>query len=353
MKFPNLIHNVRDLWYTYYEFIGIGCDGLNDLTYIQLLNRTLEIYLDKGPEEGYEFIANNYVGVIGNDAQIYNFRYSLAAASGLKDEALKILNEAVKDKGYWYSYDYLRKDQDLKILRKEQDFKEILEICKRREDDAIDNNPFMVKHIGTDGAVTLEEFAASYVEDNFKKDKVFMGFHGDQESFKIMSPYWDNKVLKDYDKVFCQSEEILFTDAYGWDDLEQCSNNISKAYSVIKEKYSSENTILGGFSAGARIALYSLLLDKIDCKGFVFVAPWLPEIQSWDILFEKLKGRGLKFYIVCGEDDEDCFESTNDFIETLDAYEIDHMYRVVENLDHDYPVNFEEILKEAVDFING
>lgn len=326
---------------------------MNKLTYIQLLNRTLEIYLDKSANEAFEFIESNYVGVIGNEAQIYNFRYALAAASGLKEVAIGLLNEAVIDKGYWYSFDYLRKDQDLKILRKEDDFKKILNICKDREKISKSSNEFKILTSNNEAALSLSEFAAKASEHKSSNgDKLLLAFHGDQESPKLTVPYWNSKSLNSYSKIFPQSHEILFSDAFGWDDLELCSNNISELDKVLSEVWSKDDKIVGGFSAGARISLYSLLLDKIDAKGFIFVAPWLPEIQSWDMLFEKLKDRGIKFYIVCGERDEDCYESTLDFVETLNAYEIDHMYRVIDNLDHDYPANFDELLEEAIKFIN-
>lgn len=327
---------------------------MNNLTYIQLLNRTLEIYLNKSATEAFEFIESNYVGIIGNEAQIYNFRYALSAACELKEVAMTLLKEAVIDKGYWYSYDYLRKDQDLKILRKEQEFKNILNICKDREKLSKTSNEFQFRLSNVTDMYSLSEFIAKEEEiRGFAKENVLVSFHGDQESAKMMLPYWNSKALDNYTKVFPQSQEILFSDAYGWDDLEKCSDNIKEFDQNINKIWSNDNKIIGGFSAGARIALYSLLLDKIDAKGFIFVAPWLPEVQSWDMLFEKLQGRGIKFYIVCGEKDEDCYESTIDFVETLNAYEIDHMYRAVEDLDHDYPVNFDEIIKEAVKFING
>lgn len=327
---------------------------MNNLSYIQLLNRTLEIYLDKSAEEAFEFIESNYVGIIGNEAQIYNFRYALSAASGLKEVAMDLLREAVIEKGYWYSFDYLRKDQDLKILRKEAEFKNILNICKDREKISKASNEFEVKLSDLNEMHTLKSFLEKKDEISSKsKENLLISFHGDQESVKTIEPYWKSKSLDKYSKVFPQSREILFSDAYGWDDLEKCSDEIKELDESLSLIWSKDNKVVGGFSAGARIALYSLLLDKIDAKGFIFVAPWLPEIQSWDMLFEKLSGRGIKFYIICGENDEDCYESTLDFIETLNAYEIDHMFRAVENLDHDYPENFSEIIDEAMKFINS
>ena len=70
-------------------------------------------------------------------------------------------------------------------------------------------------------------------------------------------------------------------------------------------------------SAGARVALYTILQQDINVDGFVFMAPWIPEIEEWDELLRVLKDKHIKGYIVCGDQDEDCFESTRQFVQLL------------------------------------
>ena len=47
------------------------------------------------------------------------------------------------------------------------------------------------------------------------------------------------------------------------------------------------------------------------------MAPWIPEIEEWDELLRVLKDKHIKGYIVCGDQDEDCFESTREFVQLL------------------------------------
>lgn len=68
---------------------------MSNITYIGLLNETLECYAKKGSLEAYSYITKNAEKVVGNKAQIYNFRYALASASGLEQEALHIMKEAI------------------------------------------------------------------------------------------------------------------------------------------------------------------------------------------------------------------------------------------------------------------
>jgi len=50
--------------------------------------------------EAYNFITENYQGIKVNLAQIYNFRYTIANTAGLEELALKIMSEAIVEKGF-------------------------------------------------------------------------------------------------------------------------------------------------------------------------------------------------------------------------------------------------------------
>ena len=106
--------------------------NLKKITYTNLLNRTSEIYMKGDYLEAYNFITENYKGIKGNLAQIYNFRYSIANEVGLEELALQIMREAIVEKGFWYKYKYLIEDEDLKSLNKYKEFAELLDICKKR-----------------------------------------------------------------------------------------------------------------------------------------------------------------------------------------------------------------------------
>ena len=61
--------------------------NLKKITYTNLLNRTLEIYMKGDYLKAYNFITENYKGIKGNLAQIYNFRYLIANEAGLEELA--------------------------------------------------------------------------------------------------------------------------------------------------------------------------------------------------------------------------------------------------------------------------
>lgn len=308
----------------------------NGMTYIQLLNETLHCYASKGSLEAYTYIMEHAKGIVGNEAQIYNFKYALASAAGLEEEALHLMKEAIIEKGFWYGYEYLISDDDLKPLHKFEGFHQMVQLCKEREE----------------LAKKTERADVKYIESK-KKEKLFIAMHGDQENIGIIEPYWKSVLAQNYTLALPQSSKIQFSDGFVWDDLHRGKEELKEHYDKLIENRTVEHVIIGGFSAGARVALYTILQKDIAVDGFIFMAPWLPEVEEWNELLGVLQDKHIKGYIVCGDQDEDCFEGTQQFVQLLRDKNIEHKYKIIPNLNHDYPIHFEEVLKEAIEYIGN
>ncbi|WP_439033642.1 alpha/beta hydrolase [Bacillus paranthracis] len=308
----------------------------NGMTYIQLLNETLHCYASKGSLEAYTYIMEHAKGIVGNEAQIYNFKYALASAAGLEEEALHLMKEAIIEKGFWYGNEYLISNDDLKPLHKFEEFHQMVQLCKEREE----------------LAKKTERADVKYIESK-KKEKLFIAMHGDQENIGIIEPYWKSVLAQNYTLALPQSSKIQFSDGFVWDDLHRGKEELKEHYDKLIENRTVEHVIIGGFSAGARVALYTILQKNIAVDGFIFMAPWLPEVEEWNELLGVLQDKHIKGYIVCGDQDEDCFECTQQFVQLLRDKNIEHKYKIIPNLNHDYPIHFEEVLKEAIEYIGN
>ncbi|ATI52395.1 alpha/beta hydrolase [Bacillus cereus group sp. BfR-BA-01445] len=308
----------------------------NGMTYIQLLNETLHCYASKGSLEAYTYIMEHAKGIVGNEAQIYNFKYALASAAGLEEEALHLMKEAIIEKGFWYGYEYLISDDDLKPLHKFEGFHQMVQLCKEREE----------------LAKKTERADVKYIESK-KKEKLFIAMHGDQENIGIIEPYWKSVLSQNYTLALPQSSQIQFSDGFVWEDLHRGKEELKEHYDKLIENRTVEHVIIGGFSAGARVALYTILQKDIAVDGFIFMAPWLPEIEEWNELLGVLQDKHIKGYIVCGDQDEDCFECTQQLVQLLRDKNIEHKYKVIPNLNHDYPIHFDEVLKEVIEYIGN
>ncbi|MEK4737877.1 MULTISPECIES: alpha/beta hydrolase [Bacillus] len=308
----------------------------NNMTYIKLLNETLHCYANKGSFEAYSYIMNNAKDVRGNEAQIYNFKYALASAAGLEEEALHLMKKAIIENGFWYGSEYLISDDDLKPLHKFEEFHRMVQLCKEREELEKKSEQADVKY--------------KYSKQN---ENLLITLHGDQENIQIIEPYWNSVMEQGFMLALPQSSQIQFSDGYVWDNIERGREELKGHYNKIKVNKTFGNIIIGGFSAGARVALHSMLQGEIEVNGFIFVAPWLPEMEEWEEMIGILHDKSIKGYIICGDQDEDCFEGTQQFVKLLKDKNIEHKYKVVPNLNHDYPHNFDELLKEAIEYIGS
>ncbi|WP_273850573.1 alpha/beta hydrolase [Guptibacillus spartinae] len=307
---------------------------MKKLTYTRLLNETIAIYEKNGSLEAYQFMKEHAERVNGNKAQLYNFQYALAAASDLKEEALYLMKEAILDHGYWYEYEYLQQDEDLNSLRSIEAFQELVEICKTREEAA--------KREAVPELTLLNE--------GMSRDKpILMALHGDQENAEITSSAWNRPATQNYTLAFPQSSQIQFSDAYEWEDVEK---GVQEIENHVKSLSESNTFLIGGFSAGCRVALKAIIDGSILPNGFIFVAPWLPEIDEWKEAIASLKNRDISGYIICGEQDDDCLEGSKALSDVLEENNIRHELKMINGLDHEYPEAFNESLQRALQFIS-
>src|SRR6056297_2323018 len=182
------------------------------LTYTQLLNETINIYLTGDYEKAYNYITKYGNKVKGNLAQIYNFRYAIASKAGMKDLALALMKEAIIDQGFWYAKEYLESDEDLNLLRDDSEFKNLVSICNTREKEA---------HGVSEGEMALLISEGVARSDN---PKLIIALHGNQESNEISKLYWKDILDNNRMIALLQSSEIEFSNAYSWNDLDRGEN---------------------------------------------------------------------------------------------------------------------------------
>ena len=120
------------------------------------------------------------------------------------------------------------------------------------------------------------------------------------ENIGIIEPYWKSVLSQDYTLALPQSSQIQFSDGFVWDDIHRGKEELKEHYVKFIENHTVERVIIGGFSAGAGVALYTVLQKDIAVDGFIFMAPWLPEIEEWNELLGVLQDKHIKGYIVCG-----------------------------------------------------
>jgi len=303
------------------------------ITYFQLINQAMRLDREGRPSEAYDLLTEIGERIVGNPAQILNFRYCIASKLGDKELAFELMREAIVDRGYWYGYDYLFEDDDLKLLRDSPEFKSLAEICRGREAEVKKNSRPSLK------IVKNEELAP-------KRTKLLMALHGNGDSAALIEDYWLPCMRQGYSLAFPQSSQITFWEGYTWADLDKGRSELSVQNGIAVEP---ADMVVAGFSGGARLALLATMKGDVTPGGLILVAPWLPELDKWGEEIRYIGEKKIGFWILCGDQDRDCLEGSKRLSSILEKVGAQVQLDIVQDLDHDFPVDFEARLSKALE----
>lgn len=138
----------------------------------QLLNKTLEILNENGPEQAYDYISNKKKEFNLSSSQIYNYLYCLASVIGNIEEALFWLTEAIMEKNYWYRPEVFE-DDDLNLIRDSEQFK----TCE-----AISLQRYLDEEKKSKTLCTWTKMT---------KNNIVLALHGNQQNISICKESWD------------------------------------------------------------------------------------------------------------------------------------------------------------------
>lgn len=310
-------------------------------TYTNLLNDGLKFYQAGRFWEGYEMITENAGRIPRNDAQLYDFRASLACRAGHPELALELLTEAVMEKGCWYTQEYLGGDEDIRPAAQLPGFQRLMELCADRERKAREESAgelVMVRGVGSGERLPL-----------------IIVLHGNMQNLPICQEDWRGAEEQGFDLAFIRSSQLAFSDAYVWNDLEAGARDLGQQLRRLRDRgeLDDRTIIMAGFSAGARLALRAAMTGLIEADGMVLVGPWLPEIDAWTSDIQRLGGRMPGAYIICGDQDEECLPGARMLADTLEVAGRPGRLYMPPGLGHDYPEGFAATLREAVASISG
>jgi predicted esterase len=292
-------------------------------------------------QAAYDLVTEYGDFVDGNPAQIMNFRYCIANKLGKKELALKLMREAIVERGYWWGYEYLLGDDDLESLREDSEFNELSEICRNREVEAKKG-----------GRPSLRIVKAK--EPVGPGPMTLMALHGNGDNASLAEVYWLPCINQGFDLALPQSSQITSWDAFTWADLEIGLAELAKHADSVQGALDCNQSemILAGFSGGARLALHSVLKGRVAPRGLILVAPWLPELDDWAEAIEIMVRGEIRCWIICGERDGDCLEGARKLSSMLKTAGSDVQLEIIPDLDHDFPVDFDDWLSRVLRKLN-
>ena len=311
------------------------------MTYSASLEASLVLYQEGRFKDAYDLITTEASSSDAIPALVYYLRYSFAARAGMVDLAMDLFKDAVLDKGYWFSNDHLE-DDDLEPLRSRPEFQYLAALCRERQDSARKT------------AVSEMELVLPRSSPINERTPMVVAIHGNQLDMHMTKIDWCGRSLSDCLLVFPQSSYAICTGAYSWPDPMAGVQEVRHHLDLIYQKLiasAEQEVILGGFSAGGRVALHAVLKGTVQAKGIILVGPWLPDMVALEPMLTNLVRNRVKVYLICGDQDRDCFDSSNKLAEIMSRECVQFRYRMVRGMGHQYPDDFDEELGKACSFI--
>ncbi|MFQ5759090.1 MAG: alpha/beta hydrolase [Candidatus Bathyarchaeia archaeon] len=315
---------------------------MSSLTFQELAKRIFALYQNKEYAEALDLLTRESNRFPEWARRIYFWRVCLATRMNEVDLALDLLEEAVGS-GYWFWKTELREDPDLKPLQGLPRFERLVEICSQRQE--------VARAQATPSILVSEPEALS--EDDRRPWPLLIALHGNNSSAEDSASYWHKATAKGWLLALPQSSQVDGPDTYVWNDRDWTEQEIKDHYNSLLERYSIDEgeVVLAGFSMGGRWAIWLSLNASVKARGFVAVAPFLPDVERFVPLMDIARGSRLRGYIIVGEQDSESCEGARALAEHMRSQDLLCELEVHPDLGHAYPLDFHQSLNRALDFI--
>lgn len=261
-------------------------------------------------------------------------------------QCLKYIAESLK-KGYFFNFDW----QAWNPLKTLDEFKELYE-----------KNQVLKNKAGKE---TQPEWKL-FTPQNYSPEKEYplcIVLHGDGAGCNIdfFSGQWKpNAMLNSgYLVLYVQSSQINCYQGYGWTrDYDLSRREIEEAFAQVCREYSVDkgNVILGGFSGGSMVSLNLLVKGNINAKGYILLCP----DETDDVSEHSIKAVAKSynqaenkpaFVVLEGEYSGEVPFQT-ELGEWLQKAGYPFQFIQNKNIGHSVPHDFDESLKDALEFIS-
>ncbi|MEN8165645.1 MAG: hypothetical protein ABFS37_16070 [Acidobacteriota bacterium] len=276
--------------------------------------------------------------------EVSDLKMTILFDAGRTDEALNVWEKGL-EKGFFYfviprstTYDSVRKnDRFRKTLARNNRLREEANIGSKPEYKVITPESY-----SPDGSYPL-----------------MMIIHGGNQSIVKALDRWDPRVIGDGLIIaYIQSSMQAATKSYRWDlggvDIYSpptAQEEVFGLYREIVEEYSVDTTqvTLAGFSQGGNLSLFMAAEGTIPAKGFIAGCPATRSPIPLEIA-QAAAERGVRGTIFVGAEDWTAAAVQTTVVNFTEAgLSVDHI--VMEDKGHEYPDNFDEVLREAVEYI--
>lgn len=293
-------------------------------TETELLDRTLAVLDTRGAAEAYAFLAEHAENTTERGSQTYNFLSCLAAINGERERALRWLDEAVLERGYWYRPEVFQ-DEDLDSIRDDAAFRRCEEISRERYEAALRSARTLVTRTEGTG------------------ERLALCLHGNQQNAVICAQDWAFLHDMGWRTACVQSRTPDSYALYRWED-----GDAPQLADVIGNPSLRDCVpgMLCGFSSGCGEILRALPLLTHVPGRLALVSPWIPDYTgSAAAVLAALISAETRVSLTCGAEDKDCLPLAQSFAAQASDAGVPVRFSVIEGAGHVFPPELADLLR--------
>ncbi|MCK4848078.1 MAG: hypothetical protein KAT16_03560 [Candidatus Heimdallarchaeota archaeon] len=263
------------------------------------------------------------------------FYYGICAATklgkGYYEVAIQFLKQII-DGGGWYTEYILTQSPSLQPLQNIAEFK--IQLQRSRE---ISTQALKENH---DVTVIPKEGTSSY--------PLMLALHADSGVIEEEIDFWKPATDKGYilGMPRCTNVHWSGKDSAYWPDHETATDQIKSYIETINSIHpiNFDQTVIGGLSSGAELAIWLALSKTVPACKFVAVAPggqWMNELEKWQTLIDEESHHNLTGLIILGKEDKVVsHENIRILVKMLNDSGISCQLHESPNVGHWYPPDF-------------
>ncbi|MDA8344107.1 MAG: dienelactone hydrolase family protein [Thermaerobacter sp.] len=180
-----------------------------------------------------------------------------------------------------------------------------------------------------------------------------IALHGNGSRAKSELGYWTPATEKGWLLTLPQSTQVETPNGFSWWDrnwaVREALHHIDEVTS--EHPVDSDRMVIGGFSAGAGLAIRLALGGELTARGFIAVAPALQTPEEIRSLLKANVPNQLRGYLIVGDRDQRASTLAQTAKSLFGEYGIPCELETHPNMGHSYPHTFHRSLNRALEFI--
>ncbi|HEU0293967.1 MAG TPA: alpha/beta fold hydrolase [Anaerolineales bacterium] len=270
--------------------------------------------------------------------------WKMVSAARVRDRELvyKVARKSLAD-GLWYGEVLWRQSPSYAPLQGDPEFEKIV----------ADSLEAQLRDMPATRPIVITKVPSNHSDNS----PLLIALHGNQSTAERTLPFWESAVADGWVVAIPESDQVMFKDAFAWDDLERSKAYVKSQYERLTKNttFDPRQVVIAGHSMGGLIAIQVALEGVIPVRGLVVNGPAVPYLDAPEELDKMLdSARDLRAYFILGEQDDAInMPEVKNLAEKMKATGIPCEVEMVPNATHDYTSAYDAVLRSGLAFVNS